>query len=99
MQRSRLHCKLLHLFTKLGNREASPWGFSQDIQGIFKATISSLNIYLWLEHYGGAVFKGKKFWLCEEQESRTNYHIKQSNFVTVFAFFLVLSQMGTRNIT
>ena len=46
----RLDCEQLHLSTKLGNLEASLWGFSWDIQGIFKVAISFLKICFWLDN-------------------------------------------------
>ena len=90
MQRSRLCCKRLDLFTKLENLEASRWGSSQDCQGVFIAAISSLNNCFWLDHYGGAVFKGESFGFVRRKKLEQIIAFKESNFVNVYVFFLFL---------
>ena len=90
MQRSRVCCKRLDLFTKLENLEASRWGSSQDCQGVFIAAISSLNNCFWLEHYGGAVFKGESFGFVRRKKLEQIIAFKESNFVNVYVFFLFL---------
>ena len=80
MQRSRLCCKRLNLFTKLENLEASRWGFSQDCQGIFKAA----------DHYRGAVFRRESFGFVRRKKLEQIIALKESNFVNVYVFFLFL---------
>ena len=87
MQRSRLCCKRLDLFTKLENLEASRCGSSQDCQGVFIAAISSLNNCFWLDHYGGAVFKGESFGFVRRKKLEQIIAFKESNFVNVYFFF------------
>ena len=87
MQRSRLCCKRLDLFTKRENLEASRWGSSQDCQGVFIAAISSLNNCFWLDHYGGAVFKGESFGFVRRKKLEQIIAFKESNFVNVYFFF------------
>ena len=39
--------------------------------------------------------QGKKFWLWEEEEFKTNYRIQTKQLVNIFVFFLTSSKMAT----
>ena len=83
----RLDCEQLHLSTKLGNLEAFLWGFSQDIQGIFKAAISFLNICFWRDNQEELPSGERSFGFGRRKNLEQFIVFKQSNFVNVFVSF------------
>ena len=93
MQRNRFDCKLMYLFTKVGNLEASMWGFPRIFIEFSKQPFLLLTFAS-----GWAAFRKRSFGFVRRKNLQEIIVFTQSNFVNAVLFFFK-TQTGTWNIT